>query len=79
MNTVSKVIFQKWEVSLTIVVNNEFAINIIALIDSEVALNCLQEGLVPIKFCEKTKETLFEANGKRLAIEYKLSNTHICK
>ena len=68
-----------WEVSLTIVVKNEFAIDIAALIDSGAALNCLQEGLVPIKFCEKTKETLFGANGKRLAIEYKLSNTHICK
>ena len=48
------------------------------MIDSGAALNCLQEGLVPIKFCEKTKETLFGANGKRLAIEYKLSNAHIC-
>ncbi|KAL6349740.1 hypothetical protein AAG906_041147 [Vitis piasezkii] len=41
-------------------------------------LNCLQEGLVPIKFCEKTKETLFGANGKKLAIKYKLPDTHIC-
>ena len=41
-------------------------------------MNCLQEGLVSIKFCEKTKETLFGANGKKLAIKYKLSDAHIC-
>ena len=27
---------------------------------------------------KKTKESLFGANGKRLAIKYKLSNAHIC-
>ena len=48
------------------------------MIDSGAASNCLQEGLVPINFCEKTKESLFGANGKRLAIKYKLSNAHIC-
>ena len=33
---------------------------------------------MPIKFCGKIKETLFGANGKKLVIEYKLSNAHIC-
>ena len=78
LNTVNKVIFQRWEVSLTIVIKNKFAIDIVALIDSGATSNCLQEGLVPIKFCEKTKESLFGANGKRLVIKYKLSNAHIC-
>ncbi|KAL6345597.1 hypothetical protein AAG906_017327 [Vitis piasezkii] len=63
---------------LNTVKRNKFGIDIVALIDSGVALNCPQESLVPIKFCEKTKETLFGANGKRLAIKYKLSNAHIC-
>ena len=48
------------------------------MIDSGAASNCLQEGLVPIKVCEKTKESLFGANGKKLAIKYNLSNAHIC-
>ena len=78
LNTVSRVIFQRWEVSLAIVVKNKFAIDIVALIDSGVALNCLQEGLVPIHFYEKTKQTLFGADGKKLAIDFKLSNAHIC-
>ncbi|RVW59595.1 hypothetical protein CK203_107445 [Vitis vinifera] len=30
--------------------------------------NCLQEGLVPIPLCEETSQSLFGANGKRLAI-----------
>ena len=41
-------------------------------------MNCLQEGLVPTQLYEKTRQTLFEANGKKLTIKYKLSDTHIC-
>ena len=41
LNTVSRIIFQKWEVFLTIVIKNKFVINIIALIDLRAALNCL--------------------------------------
>ncbi|KAL6339361.1 hypothetical protein AAG906_028093 [Vitis piasezkii] len=72
-----KVIFQRWEVSLTIVVKDKFVFDIIALIDSGAAENCLQEGLVPIPLCEETSQSLFGANGKRLAIKYKLTDVHI--
>ncbi|RVW83333.1 hypothetical protein CK203_038862 [Vitis vinifera] len=41
------------------------------------AENCLQEGLVPIPLCEETSQSLFGANGKRLAIKYKLTDVHI--
>ena len=47
------------------------------MIDLGAALNCLQEGLVPTQFYEKTRQTLLGANGKRLTIKYKLSNAHI--
>ena len=57
LNIVSSVIFQRWEVSLTIVIKNKFAIDIVALIDSDATLNCLQEGLVPIKFYFKKPKT----------------------
>ena len=63
-NTVSRVIFQRWEVSLTIVVKDKFIFDIIALIDSRAAENCLQESLVPIHLCEETSESLFGANGQ---------------
>ncbi|KAL6335940.1 hypothetical protein AAG906_003565 [Vitis piasezkii] len=45
--------------------------------EADAYLNTVK-GLVPIQFYEKTKQTLFGANGKRLAIKYKLSNAHIC-
>ncbi|KAL6318637.1 hypothetical protein AAG906_000715 [Vitis piasezkii] len=76
-NTVSRVIFQRWEVSLTIVVKDKFVFDIVALIDSGAVENCLQEGVVPIQLCEETSQSLFGANGKRLAIKYKLTDVHI--
>ena len=78
LNTINKVIFQKWEVSLVIIVKDKFVLNTIALIDSGTSMNCIQEGLIPTKFYEKSKQVLFEANGKRLKINYKLSNAHVC-
>ena len=48
------------------------------MIDLGATENCLQEGLVPIPLCEETSQSLFGANGKRLAIKYKLTNVHIC-
>ena len=78
LNTISRVIFQRWEVSLTIVIKDRNVLNIVALIDSGATLNCIQEGLVPTQFYEKTKQTLLGGNGKRLTIKYKLSNAHIC-
>ena len=77
LNTVSRVIFQRWEVSLTIVVKDKFVFDIIALIDSGAVENCLQEGLVNIQLCEETSQSLFGANGKRLDIKYKLTDVHI--
>ena len=41
-------------------------------------MNCLQEGLVLTQLYEKTRQTLFGANGRKLVIKYKLSNAHIC-
>ena len=64
LNTISKVIFQRWEISLTIVVKDKFVLDIIALIDSGATENCLQEGLVLIPLCEKTSQSLFGANSK---------------
>ena len=41
-------------------------------------MNCLQEGLVLTQLYDKTRQTLFGANGRKLAIKYKLSDAHIC-
>ena len=58
LNTVSMVIFRRWEVSLTIV----------TLIDLGSTLNCMQKGLAPTQFYEKTKQILSKGNGKDLPL-----------
>ena len=50
------------------------SIKIVALFDIGADLNCIQEGLVPTKYFEKTKEGLRSANRSQLQINFKLSN-----
>ena len=50
----------------------------IALIDSGVDMNCIQEGLILLKYYEKSSERLTWANGEKLIINYKIPNVHIC-
>ena len=41
-------------------------------------MNCIQEGLIPSKYYEKSSERLTQANGEKLIINYKIPNVHIC-
>ena len=41
-------------------------------------MNCIQEGLIPLKYYEKSSERLTQANGEKLIINYKIPNVHIC-
>jgi hypothetical protein len=41
-------------------------------------MNCIQEGIIPTKYYEKTTEKLHQASGTILNIEYKIPNAHIC-
>ena len=41
-------------------------------------MNCIQEGLIPLKYYEKSFERLIQANGEKLMINYKIPNIHIC-
>ena len=41
-------------------------------------MNCIQEGLIPLKYYEKSFERLTRANGEKLIINYKIPNVHIC-
>ena len=50
----------------------------IALIDSGTDMNCIQEGLIPLKYYEKSSERLTQANEEKLIINYKIPNVHIC-
>ena len=74
---IQKINYQKWHVNVTLVVDN-FKTSIMALVDSGADHNIIREGIVPTKYCDKTKEKLFTANNSPLKIKYKLSRAHIC-
>ncbi|XP_059627741.1 uncharacterized protein LOC132270583 [Cornus florida] len=78
INLLTQITFQKWHVNLKIVINKDYTIHTVALIYSSADLNCINEGLVPTKYFEKTKERLQGANGSRLTVQYKLTKAHVC-
>ena len=57
-----------------LVINGEHPIETVILFDTGADLNWIQDGLVPTKFFENTKEWLKFANGSKLQIDYKLSD-----
>ena len=78
MSLVDRVIFQKWHTEITLVINKEFSLTEVALIDSGVDMNCIQEGLIPLEYYEKSSKRLTQANKEKLIINYKIPNVHIC-
>ena len=40
------------------------------MIDSGVDMNCIQEGIIPSKYYEKSIDKLFSANGTQMKIKY---------
>uniref|UniRef100_A0A9I9CQI6 CCHC-type domain-containing protein n=1 Tax=Cucumis melo TaxID=3656 RepID=A0A9I9CQI6_CUCME len=78
INSISKVHNQKWMSEIVFKVN-DFQLEALALIDSGADQNVIQEGLVPSKYFEKTKESLSGAGGNPHNIQFKLSKVHICK
>ena len=48
------------------------------MIDSGVDMNCIQEGLIPSKYFEKSIERLVSANGSQMKIKYGLNNAYVC-
>jgi hypothetical protein len=47
------------------------------LIDFGADLNCIQEGLIPRKYFEKSNQRLNSAIGTKLQINYELNNVHV--
>ena len=78
MSLIDRVIFRKWHIEITLVINKEFSLTEIALIDSGADMNCIQEGLILLKYYEKSSERLTQANGENLIINFKIPNVHIC-
>ena len=59
------------------VINKEFSLTKIALIDLDADGNFIQEGIIPFKYHEKLFERLIQATGEKLIINYKIPNVHI--
>ena len=53
LSLIDRVIFQKWHAEITLVINKEFSLTENALIDSGADMNCIQEGLIPLKYYKK--------------------------
>ena len=70
-------IFQKWYTEITLVVHKEYSLTVVALVDSGANMSCIHEGLIPSKYYESTTNRLTQANGDRLKISNKLTNTYI--
>ncbi|KAG2725090.1 hypothetical protein I3760_01G050200 [Carya illinoinensis] len=69
----------KWFSRVNIIIAHDFKFSIIAMIDSGLDMNCIQEGLVPSRYYEKFTEKLYAANGSKMKINYELSNAYVCQ
>ncbi|HEX7868548.1 MAG TPA: retropepsin-like aspartic protease, partial [Chryseobacterium sp.] len=75
----NQVVFQKWYIRITLVIKPDFIIkDAIALVDSGADMNCIQEGLIPTKYFQKTTQSLTSASGKTMNIKYKIPEALIC-
>ena len=53
----------KWFTKVKIVVSHDYHFTVIVMINSGADMNCIQEGLIPSKYFEKSTERLVSANG----------------
>ncbi|GAV86121.1 Peptidase_A3 domain-containing protein, partial [Cephalotus follicularis] len=77
INLIKRITYQKWHISITITIQDSFKIQTTAIIDSGAQMNCIQDGLIPTKYFEKTKQRLSTANGENLRVKIKISDVHI--
>ena len=75
---VNKIIPPKWFTKVKIVVSLYYHFTIIAMIDLSADMNCIQEGLIPSKYFEKSTERLVSANGSQMKFKCELNNAHVC-
>ncbi|KAI5339377.1 hypothetical protein L3X38_018649 [Prunus dulcis] len=78
INMIKQVHLRKWYSKVTIFVH-DFEYTTVALFDSGADLNCIQEGLIPTKYYQKSRESLSTASGKSLQLNFELPKAHICQ
>ena len=78
LNLVNKLLPPKWFTKVKTVVSHDYHFTVIAMIDSGADMNCIQEGLIPLKYFEKSIERLVSTNGSQIRIKYELNDAHVC-
>ena len=63
LSLIHKLIPPKWFTKVKIVISPDYHFTVIAMIDSGADMNCIQEGLIPSKYFEKSTERLVSTNG----------------
>jgi hypothetical protein len=77
ISLINKVCPPKWYAKVHIVVAQDYAFDVIVLIDFGANLNCIQEELIPSKYFEKTTQKLNSATRTKLQINYELNDVHV--
>jgi hypothetical protein len=77
-NLLNKITPVRWHANVKLIIENH-EIEVIVLVDTGADLNCIQEGLIPTKYFEKSTERLNSANGSKMQIKYEINNAHVCK
>ena len=67
----------KWFTKVKFFVSHDYHFTVIVMINSCADMNCIQEGLIPSKYFEKSTERLVSANGTQMKIKYELNNAHV--
>ena len=70
---------QRWYTKIILKISPDYQSTFIALIDLGAYLNCIQEGLIPTVYFEKTSQRLSTASNDPLKVQYKIPQGHICK
>ncbi|KAI5335122.1 hypothetical protein L3X38_025255 [Prunus dulcis] len=78
VNLIKQVHLRKWYSKVTIFVQN-FELTTVALFDSGADLNFIQEGLIPTRYYQKSRESLSTTSGKSLQLNFELPKAHICQ
>ena len=78
LNLVKKMLPLKWFTKVKIAVSHYYHFNVIVMIDFGADMNCIQEGLIPSKYFEKSTKRLVFANDTQIKIKYELNNAYVC-
>ena len=77
-NLLNKITIVRWNTNVKLIIENHI-IEVIVLVDTGADLNYIQEGLIPIKYFEKSTERLNSVNSSKMHIKYEINNAHVCK